>query len=407
MTSTTQLADAPADDRVLTPRARTVARRGLFWAGVAVVCVLVVGASLLLTRGGGASGIPLDPTSPAPTGAKAVAEVLRTQGVDVIIPDGYDDALAEAQTPGTTLALYDPSAYLSDERLTDLVTDAGDVVVLSPHFRQLQTLEPDVRAAGQSDPDIPLESSCSVGAAERAGTISAGATLAFSDETDAVGCFPAETGGFGVVELPLDGDRLTFVGPTELFSNDAVILHGNAALALGLLGGTDRLVWYLPTVADVEATGPPSLQELTPPWLVPVTSLLAITALTAMFWRGRRFGPLVAEDLPVTVPAGETMEGRSRLYQRTAARTRAVDALRIGAIGRLGSTLGLPRTASVTDVSDAAAATLGRHPAEVRGILVDLLPASERDVVALSDSLRDLEAAVTAAVDPRPPRTRS
>src|SRR5690606_8139879 len=178
-----------------------------------------------------------------------------------------------------------------------------------------------------------------------------------------------------------------------------------AALALGLLGGTDRLVWFLPSVADVEATGPPTLQELTPTWLVPVTSLLAITVLVAMFWRGRRFGPLVAEDLPVTVPSGETMEGRSRLYQRTAARTRAIDALRIGTVGRLGNALGLSRHASVPEVSDAVASVLGRNPNEIRSILLDTLPTSERDVVALSDALLDLPTAVIAVVDPRPPTT--
>ncbi|MET0933003.1 MAG: DUF4350 domain-containing protein [Mycetocola sp.] len=398
MTSTLDV----ADDRVLTPRARTVARRGLFWVGVAVICLLVVGASLLLTRGGASSGLLLDPASAAPTGAKAVAEVLRGQGVDVILPDGYDEALAESGEPGTTLAVYDPSGYLSEERLSTLAGTAGDVVLLSPGFRQLQALAPEVRAAGASDPDTPLDAECSEGPAGRAGTISPGLTFAVADET-ASGCFPADTDGFALVSIPDDGDTLSLLGPSDLLSNDLVILHGNAALALGLLGGTDRLVWFLPSVADVEATGPPSLGELTPTWLVPVTSLLAITVFVAMFWRGRRFGPLVAEDLPVTVPAGETMEGRSRLYQRTAARTRAVDALRIGAVGRLGRALGLSRHAGVAEVSDAVASALGRHPAEVRGILLDSLPASERDVVALSDALRDLEAAVAVAVDPRPP----
>lgn len=402
MTGTVSVAAAQArDDGVLTPRARTVARRGLFWAGVAVVCILVVAASLLLTRGGASSGLVLDPASAAPTGAKAVAEVLRTQGVDVILPNGYDEALAESGEPGTTLAVYDPSGYLSEERLSALAGTAGDVVLLSPGFRHVQALAPGVRAAGASDEDTPLDAECRDSTAERAGTISPGQTFAFSDA--ATGCFPADTGGFALVSIPDGGDTLSLLGPSDLLSNDLVILHGNAALGLGLLGGTDRLVWFLPSVADVEATGPPSLGELTPTWLVPVTSLLVITVLVAMFWRGRRFGPLVAEDLPVTVPAGETMEGRSRLYQRSAARTRAVDALRIGAVGRLGNTLGLSRHAGVVEVSDAVASTLGRNPAEVRGILLDTLPASERDVVALSDALRDLEAAVSAAVDPRPP----
>lgn len=406
MTTTSPPLVRPDDDAVLTPRARTVARRGLFWVGVGVVCIVVVTVSLFLTRGGAASGLFLDPSSPAPTGAKAVAEVLRGQGVDVIVPDGYDDAVAEAGTTGTTLAVYDPNGYLTDERLTRLADAAGDVVLLSPGFLQLQALAPGVRAAGSSDPDATLDASCDVAAAERASTISPGQTFAVSDDTDADRCFPADTGGFGLVVLPDGAETLTVLGPSDLLTNDAVVLHGNAALALGLLGGTDRLVWYLPSLADVEASGPPSLAELTPPWLVPVTSLLVLTALVAMFWRGRRFGPLVAEDLPVTVPAGETMEGRSRLYQRTSARTRAVDALRIGAIGRLGTTLGLPRTAGVPEVADAAASATGRNPVEVRGILLDRLPASERDVLALSDALRDLEAAVSAAVDPRPPTAR-
>jgi hypothetical protein len=391
------------DDRVVTPRARTVARRGVFWAAVAGLCVVVVAATLLLTRGGASSGLFLDPSSAAPTGAKAVAEVLRGQGVDVILPDGFDEALAESGAPETTLALYDPSGYLSEERLTALTDEAGDVVLLSPGFRQLQALAPQVRAAGPSEPDVALDAECTSGAAGRAGTISPGHTFAVSEGADATRCFPADTGGFALLSLPDGGDTIWVLGPSESLSNDSVILHGNAALGLGLLGGTDRLVWFLPSIADVEASGPPTLAELTPIWLVPVTSLLGITVLVAMFWRGRRFGPLVAENLPVTVPAGETMEGRSRLYQRTAARTRTVDALRIGAVGRLGNTLGLSRHASVHEVSDAIASALGRNPREVRGILLDDLPTSERDVVALSDALRDLEAAVAVAVDPRPP----
>ncbi|WP_411722104.1 DUF4350 domain-containing protein [Mycetocola sp.] len=391
------------DDRVVTPRARTVARRGLFWAGVAGVCIIVVAATLLLTRGAASSGLLLDPASAAPTGAKAVAEVLRDQGVDVILPDGFDEALAASAQPGTTLAIHDPSGYLTGNRLTELAGEAGDVVLLSPGFRHLQALTPGVRAAGPANPDTALDADCTQDAAGRAGTISPGPTFAVSDDSDATGCFPADTGGFGLLSIPDGADTIRVLGPSELLSNDLVILHGNAALGLGLLGGTDRLVWYLPSIADVEASGPPSIAELTPTWLVPVTSLLGITVLVAMFWRGRRLGPLVAEDLPVTVPAGETMEGRARLYQRSAARTRAVDALRIGAVGRLGNALGLSRHASVSEVSDAVASALGRDPREVRGILLENLPSSERDVVALSDALRDLEAAIAVAVDPRPP----
>lgn len=391
------------DDQVTTPRARTVARRAVFWMAVAVISILVVIATVLLTRGGSTGGAELDPANPAPTGAKATAEVLRSQGVDVILPEGFDNALAEARTAGTTLALYDPAGNLSDERLSSLVDAADATVIFGPTFAQLQALTPGVFAAGFSDEAVPLDADCDLSVAQRAETISPGATFRVDPESDAVACFPADTDGFGVVQVPQGDGDLTLVGPSELVSNDQVILHGNAALALGLLGATDRVVWYLPTLADVETSGPPDIAQLTPIWLVPTTSLLALTVLVAMFWRGRRFGPLVAEDLPVTVPAGETLEGRARLYQRISARTRAVDALRIGAVGRLGTLLGLSRHATVYEVADACASALGRPPAEIRGILVDTVPQSERDVVSISDALADLERDAAAAVDPRPP----
>ena len=65
--------------------------------------------------------------------------------------------------------------------------------------------------------------------------------------------------------------------------------------------------------------------------------LLLLVFLAAAFWRGRRLGPLVVENLPVVVRASETMEGRARLYQKSSARLHALDALRIGAIQRLAT----------------------------------------------------------------------
>ena len=115
-------------------------------------------------------------------------------------------------------------------------------------------------------------------------------------------------------------------------------------------------------------------------------------------WRGRRFGPLVAENLPVTVRASETMEGRARLYARSRDAVHAADALRIGAIGRLARDLGLGPAASAGDVADAAADRIGAPRAAVRGILIDSLPRTDAELVAVSDRLRDLEAAVHAAV---------
>ena len=123
--------------------------------------------------------------------------------------------------------------------------------------------------------------------------------------------------------------------------------------------------------------------------------------LAAAFWRGRRFGPLVVEDLPVTVRASETMEGRARLYAKGSARLRAVDSLRIGAVQRVARACGLPATATVDAVVLAAADLTGRPPSEVHAILVGEIPRTDAEMVRLSDALLTLERAATEAVRSR------
>jgi len=123
-------------------------------------------------------------------------------------------------------------------------------------------------------------------------------------------------------------------------------------------------------------------------------------AAAAIVWRGRRFGPLVTEDLPVTVRASETTEGRSRLYARARDTVHAADLLRFGTIERVARALGLGPATSAPAVADAAARLIGADRARVRGILIDDLPAGDADLVALADALDDLETAVRLAVRP-------
>ncbi len=68
---------------------------------------------------------------------------------------------------------------------------------------------------------------------------------------------------------------------------------------------------------------------------------LCLVVLLLALWKGRRMGPLVAEQLPVVVRASETVEGRGRLYRSRRARDRAADALRTATLQRLLPRLGL------------------------------------------------------------------
>jgi hypothetical protein len=122
--------------------------------------------------------------------------------------------------------------------------------------------------------------------------------------------------------------------------------------------------------------------------------------VAAGIWRGRRFGPLVAERLPVTVRAAETTEGRARLYAQARDALHAADQLRIGSLGRLGRMLALGPSASAEEVADAAAARTGIDRGAVRAILIDELPHTDAELVALDQRLRALEEAVHTAVRP-------
>ena len=123
-----------------------------------------------------------------------------------------------------------------------------------------------------------------------------------------------------------------------------------------------------------------------------------LVGLTAAFWRGRRFGPVVIENLQVTVKTTETMEGRARLYAREGSRLRALDALRVGTLRRIADGFALGRGAGVDDIVSAVAGIAGRDPAALRALLIDLEPGSDRELVELSDRLLELEAHIARRV---------
>lgn len=386
-----------------TPTLGAAGRRSLFWVVAGIGAILVSIAATLLAGGSRAGGPPLVADSPAPAGSMALVEVLRDQGVTVSVVGSLDqarDATSAATDP--TLFFFDENGYLTGDQLAAAAGLTSRTVMAAPDFLALQTLAPEVSFGGVSDEEL-LTADCAVPAAVKAGVMSPGGrtlTLTRADATGVTGCFPSDENTYSMIQR-IEADRtLTLIADTSVFSNGAIATWGNAALALNLLGAGDVLVWYLPTLADVAVTGPPSIGELTPGWVTPVLVLLVMVALASFVWRGRRFGPLVPENLPVTVKSSETMEGRARLYARGNARLRALDALRVGALTRLARQLGLSRAAGLDDVVLAVAGATGRSADEVRAVLVDAVPGSDADLIAASDRIQDLEHATLRSTTP-------
>ncbi|MDR5699842.1 DUF4350 domain-containing protein [Agromyces aerolatus] len=404
-TATHQRPGPPSSAPARTPTLRAGLRRRRIWIVLAVVLVLG-GAALIAVRGfGGVGRQPLGPADPSPAGAKAVVEVLRGQGVDVIEARSLERALDAA--PGATVLVYDDTALLGEDALDELAGTAEGLVVVEPDFSALRTLAPGVRHAGAASGPID-DAACDLPVATRAGGLSDRQRLLTIDDDAAArgwtGCF-GDGDAFALVSGSTEqGAELAIVGASTVFANGSIDESGNAALALGLAGARPTLVWYLPGPADADSAGP-SLAELTPGWVSPFLVLAVVVTIAAGVWRGRRLGRLVVEDLPVEVRAGETDDGRARLYAAASSRTHALDQLRIGAIGRLRRTLRLPSSATAAEVAGAAAAATGEEAGAIRRLLLDAEPATDRALVDLAVALGAFEQRVRDAIRPGSART--
>ncbi len=225
------------------------------------------------------------------------------------------------------------------------------------------------------------------------------AGYAYTVSIPAVRCYPV--GGYpSLVRYRTAGRAITVLGSGAPLSNGFLAANGNAALALNLLNAHRTIVWLTPqptTTRTISRLAHPVGQpgQAQPP-LVPLRFQLlllqlCVVVLLVIAWRGRRFGPLIAERLPVVVRASETVEGHARLYGSRRARDRAATALRTAMIGRIRPALGLAAGASADDVSQALAGRSHLGRAEIVAILYGPAPASDAELLALARNLDELE----------------
>jgi hypothetical protein len=282
---------------------------------------------------------PLSVANPGPDGSRAVAQVLGWHGVTVVAAD--DTASAVAQAGGqATLVIAGPQPV--SDRQIDLYAQVDCAVVLIA-------------------PDPALRQS---------------------------------------LERELPADRLTVAENAAVFTNGGVLAGDNAATALRTLGAHPRLIWNVARWEDdhgvnLEAGG--SIWRLLPPWAPAVAVQLGVAATGAALWRGRRFGRVVPEELPVTVPASQITTGLGVLYRRRRAFGHAAAALRAGAAARAGARLGLGWTTEPATLVAAIARAIGQAEGEVRALLYGPAPRSASQLAALAQALDKLEKEVAAA----------
>ncbi|MGB3414868.1 MAG: DUF4350 domain-containing protein [Microbacteriaceae bacterium] len=378
-----------------TPRLRTVLKRNIFW--LVLLGFVIVVALFSVAMSGTLSGTDrLGHDNPKPSGAQAVFEVLSQQGVKTHAASSFEEALAQLQQFGpekTTLVLFDSNQVLSEKQIKTLNETSAHRVFIEPGHRILQALLPDVGQAGYATSGSKA-ASCQWPGATRAGTISEGGRAYRDLKHQSVPCFPGSDGDSYSLLMFGDGDSdTTVLGASQVLANGTILEEGNAALALNLLGQHEHLVWYLPNFKDAE-NATVTLADLVPKWLTPFMMLSFVVVIAAGFWRGRRQGRLVMENLPVTVPASETFEGRARLYQKAQALNRSLDYLRMGSLKRIGSALGLPKTASVHEVLLNISALTAWDQPSLTELYLNKRAANEAELVALSDQLALNEAEI-------------
>ncbi|OBI50542.1 hypothetical protein A5706_02620 [Mycobacterium sp. E796] len=373
------------------PAAPMSVRRWRTWAWVVVTIVALaviagVGAYLTAPR----PGARMDPKSTEPDGARALVTLLRDGGVEVVVADTVAD-VERAARPGTQI-LVAQTQYLTDSALLDRLGNApGDLLLVEPTVRTREALMPGLRMSAGSMA-FDKSPNCSLREANRAGTVRFGPsdTYRATDNRAMTSCYDGI-----LIRYRDDGRIVTVVGSTDFMTNGSLLQAGNAALAMNLAGARPRLIWYAPHRVEGETSSPSSVSDLIPENVTWIVWQLCVVVLLVALWKGRRPGPLVAEELPVVVRASETVEGRGRLYRSRRARDRAAAALRAATIQRLLPRLGLGPGAPAPAVVATVARRSGADPGFVSYHLFGPPPATDHDLLQLARALDDIERQVT------------
>jgi hypothetical protein len=352
-------------------------------AAAAVVAVLV---TALLARHSTEQSARLDPDNPGGDGAQAVARVLADQGVDVTVARSAD-ALDRSSADASTTIVVTSASHLGRSTTARLLQHQGraELVVVAPGPGLVRQLGLDTFPS-PVQPDRAVGGGCAPydGLALKVTT---------ADAYDSDGCFRAKEG----VLLAQPRPGLTLLGAPDALTNDQVLAGDNAAVALRLLGQRERLVWYVPDLADLRGGDGISLAGLLPDWLGPAVWVLGAAGVALVLWRSRRLGPLAREPMPVEVKAVETTRNLGRLYRRSGDRAHAADALRSATRDRISARLRLPRRVAPDQLVSTVADRTGRPAAEVEDLLGygAAPPAHDRDLTDLARRLTELDREVS------------
>ncbi|QSB15959.1 DUF4350 domain-containing protein [Natronosporangium hydrolyticum] len=356
----------------------------------------------------------LTPTGAGPDGSSQLAERLAAEGVRVEFVTDRGEADTALRRDGAAV-LFVPKPTIEAAQLvrTQYWRAEGDrVVLVAPSPAELwwsglpARYQPSRWAARAAPPECEVPEAVAAGpaAVER---------RRYSAPDPAGICY-----GGGLVRVGDSGSEAFVVGASDPFRNDRIDEAGNQRLALELLTGRDRVIWFDALAAEPAEAPPPADPESEPEprsrgeldrsggnafaglvngypagVLAGLTLALLLAVLVAVA-RARRLGAPVREPLPVSVPAVEAVVGRGRLYHRSRGRAAALRTLQAAAVERLARGLGLPSAPERAAVVAAVSAHCGMSSAEVERRLYGPAPASDEELTSAVAAVDELVATV-------------
>ncbi len=237
--------DVLGDGTTTRSRARSRWRRWRWPIAVAALVLLVaVLAALPEPR---TSSVALAPDNPDGAGARALAQVLGDQGVEVRYVR-TTRAAVDGAVDGSTL-LVTSDWLLTTGQVDALAATGADLVLLDSPSLLAAVTDALTPSWTQTTTRTAVGAACDDDDALAAGTVRASGSGWWASGPGATVCFPVPgsdpvAGLYAVVQ----GDRrVTAIADPSLLTNAVVAQDGNAALALRALGRHDHLTWYVPS----------------------------------------------------------------------------------------------------------------------------------------------------------------
>lgn len=389
--------------------ARRPGSRALPWL-IGIVALALVAIVAGAPRDGG--GVPYDPASSQPSGARALVLLLEDFGAEV-------DVTSNLPGPDTDVAFmfYD---VIPEDRQADVerwMRDGGTLVVSDPRSVWSPPIATTGGGAGFGITGLTIDQGrCDIDALRDLAVLDPGSAVGYEIPVGSQGCFTdfeitGDAGAF-VVSARVGEGRLVALGGTSIFTNSQLDHADNAALATALLlptpdpstaGAQDGE----PTddaLADGESTEVALLQRGDEAAQADGRSLtdalstgarLALAQLLVAFlvyawFRARRVGKPITEHQPVAIAGSELVSAVGQLMQQTRDPDRAARALRADLRRRLGERFGLGPDAAPEVIAAVVGERSGIDPARLYLIVSDQPVTTDRQLVELAAGIDDV-----------------